>query len=92
MLEAFGFGSASIHDGARPETLASLRWELAFYEPWFLAFGICMAVSAIGYLHEAGLSASTVRRVSIVLTITAVLSAVTVLLAMMLHWNLDVGL
>ncbi|MFC7619002.1 hypothetical protein [Microlunatus sp. GCM10028923] len=88
VLEAAGVGIASIRADDPRGSAAELTWQIAFYQPWFLAFGICMAVAAIGYLREAGVRPPTVRRVStLVITLSLIISLYFVL-AMMLHWNI----
>lgn len=88
-LELLGVGVASIHADAPQASTLSLIWELVFYEPWFIAFGICLAVSALGYLQQEGVSPAVRRRVAWWFTAVTLIGAVVVVLAMMLHIPLD---
>lgn len=43
-------------------------WELFFYEPWFVAMGMCLLLSVRRYALDKGVAAATVRRVGFVCT------------------------
>lgn len=87
-LEAAGVGIASIRADDPRDSASELAWQIACYQPWFLAFGIRLGVSAIGYLREAGLRPRTVHRVSTVLVTLRLSCSLYFVLSMMLHWKL----
>jgi hypothetical protein len=86
-LEAAGVGVASIRADDPRGSATELAWEIAFYQPWFLAFGICLAIATIGYLRESGLSERTVRRVASTVITLSLINSLYFVLAMMLHWD-----
>ena len=92
LMEMAGAGTATIHPGAGPSGLVDLRWEVLFYQPWFLAMGICLLLCGHGYLRSAGFSPRSVRLVTGGATALSVASVVLFVLAMTLHWDLDVGI
>lgn len=66
-------------------------WSIFFYEPWFLAMGICLIFSALEYLRDTGSTEVTIRRmVRVFYALITVLAAMATL-AVIMHWNFTVG-
>ncbi|MBB4934825.1 hypothetical protein F4561_005719 [Lipingzhangella halophila] len=70
---------------------AMALWEIFFYEPWFLAMGVCLALCGLRYLRDLGLGARTVRSAAWALAGAAVLLAVAGTGALVLDGTLSAG-
>lgn len=66
-------------------------WDILFYEPWFLAMGVCLALCGLRYLRDLGFSAHAVRRLAWALAGGAVLLAVAGIGMLAMDGTLTVG-
>ncbi|MFG2296379.1 hypothetical protein [Streptomyces sp. NPDC048603] len=66
-------------------------WNILFYEPWFIAMGVCLLCSALRYLRDTGSTEDAigrVRRVAVALIgVLVVASSLTVIMG----WNFEIG-
>ncbi|GGP46324.1 hypothetical protein [Streptomyces sindenensis] len=66
-------------------------WNVLFYEPWFVAMGICLILAALGYLRQAGIREVVVRRIVWTSYVLIFVLGVLGTLAVVLKWNVTVG-
>ena len=87
LLELTGVGVASVFPDHQGESTVELLWLVAFYAPWFLGMGICLAMSALAYLQQTGGSPRLIRSVAIIVAVAGFVCSTFFVLSMMLHWE-----
>jgi hypothetical protein len=65
-LDALGVIQLDFRGWARVDEGALIRWDLAFYEPWFLGLGILVTLGALHHYRRTGGSRRGARRLAMV--------------------------
>jgi hypothetical protein len=78
-LYALGVINLDFHGWATLDKRALIRWDLAFYEPWFLGLGVLVTLAALHHYRRTGGSRRGAHRLAaITAATTLVLTALTV--------------
>ena len=78
-LYALGVIQLHFRGWARLEKGALIRWDLGFYEPWFLGLGVLVTLAVLHHYRRTGGSRRGARRLAAVTAVaTLTLTAVTV--------------
>jgi hypothetical protein len=83
-LHALGVVELDFRGWARLDEAAMIRWDLAFYEPWFLGLGVLVTLATLHHYRRTGGSRRGARRLAgttaaatVALTVFAVVQVVT---------------
>ncbi|MCX4803074.1 hypothetical protein ACFWWM_42230 [Streptomyces sp. NPDC058682] len=66
-------------------------WNILFYEPWFIAMGICLLGSALQYLRDTGSTEAAVDRVNRVSIALIGVLTIASSLSVIMGWNVEIG-